>query len=162
MSRFINLIVVHCSATKRGQTQDIGNGQESINAAIIDHWHKERQWKGIGYHYVIREDGVLEKGRDLSEIGAHVHGFNINSVGICMVGGLDVNGEPDNNFSPVQFTTLRTLLDTLHELIPEAQILGHRDLSPDVNGDGIIEPWEWMKACPCFDVDQWYFDGVMS
>ncbi|PWL81412.1 MAG: N-acetylmuramoyl-L-alanine amidase, partial [Prevotellaceae bacterium] len=23
--------------------------------------------------------------------------------------------------------------------------------SPDLNGDGIIEPWEWMKACPCFD-----------
>ena len=21
----------------------------------------------------------------------------------------------------------------------------------DLNGDGIIEPWEWMKACPCFD-----------
>jgi hypothetical protein len=33
-------------------------------------------------------------------------------------------------------------------------VLGHRDFSPDLNGDGLITPNEWMKACPCFDVSK--------
>ena len=43
------------------------------------------------------------------------------------------------------------LLQQLREQFPDAMICGHRDFSPDLNGNGIIEPWEWMKACPCFD-----------
>lgn len=160
--RPINMIVVHCSATKRGMTQNIGQGHEPINARVIDHWHKERNWSEIGYHFVIREDGVLETGRALNKVGAHAYGHNKYSIGICMVGGLDVNAEPAPNFAPKQFETLRSLLDTLHALLPDAEILGHRDLSPDIDGDGVIEPWEWLKACPCFDVEQWYYDGVLS
>ncbi|MDA5624327.1 N-acetylmuramoyl-L-alanine amidase, partial [Pasteurella multocida] len=34
-------------------------------------------------------------------------------------------------------------------------ICGHRDLSPDLNGDGTITPNEWLKDCPCFDVWEW-------
>lgn len=154
--RSINMVVVHCSATKRNQTQNIGQGHEPIGSRVIDHWHKERGWSGIGYHFVIREDGVLETGRPLAKAGAHAYGYNKHSIGVCMVGGLDINGSPDNNFAPKQFETLRSLLDALQFAFPEASILGHRDLSPDVNGDGIIEPWEWLKACPCFDVKQWY------
>lgn len=32
------------------------------------------------------------------------------------------------------------------------RVVGHRDLSPDVNGNGVVEPEEWVKVCPCFDV----------
>ena len=42
----------------------------------------------------------------------------------------------------------------LLEVFPGCRVCGHRDLSPDRNGNGEIEPEEWMKACPCFDAEQ--------
>jgi hypothetical protein len=36
--------------------------------------------------------------------------------------------------------------------------MGHRDLSPDLDGNGHIEPDEWMKQCPGFDVLMDYWD----
>lgn len=35
---------------------------------------------------------------------------------------------------------------------PEAKVAGHRDLSPDRNNNGEVEPMEWTKQCPCFEV----------
>ena len=81
--RNIDSIIVHCSATKAGQ---------DFTAADIDCWHRERGFNGIGYHYVIRLDGKLEKGRDVSLAGAHCRGWNERSVGICYIGGVDENG----------------------------------------------------------------------
>jgi len=146
--RDIDLIVVHCSATKLGK---------HVNAAVIRGWHtsKPKNWSDIGYHNVILPSGTLETGRPLEKAGAHVRGHNANSIGICMVGGLDDRGQPKNNFTPAQFTTLRAYLDTLVHMYPNARIVGHRDLSPDSDGDGEIEEWEWMKSCPCFDVKRW-------
>ena len=43
----------------------------------------------------------------------------------------------------------------LKERYPQARICGHRDLSPDINGDGTIEPNEWLKTCPGFTVADW-------
>ena len=71
--RNIDSIIVHCSATKAGQ---------DFTAADIDCWHRERGFNGIGYHYVIRLDGKLEKGRDVSLAGAHCRGWNERSVGM--------------------------------------------------------------------------------
>jgi N-acetylmuramoyl-L-alanine amidase len=147
MVREIDLIVVHCSATRPHQACDAG---------IIDEWHKAKGWDGIGYHAVIRTDGVLEAGRPLEKVGAHAYGHNLKSIGICMVGGMSEQMVPTNNFNQKQWTTLRTFLDMLHSVFPNARICGHRDLSEDVNGDGVIDPWEWMKDCPCFDVQEWY------
>jgi N-acetylmuramoyl-L-alanine amidase len=72
--RKIDLLVVHCSATVA--TADIG-------AAVIRDWHKQRGFKDIGYHYVIRRDGKIERGRPEQQVGAHVQGFNAHSIGIC-------------------------------------------------------------------------------
>ena len=76
--RKIDSIIVHCSATKAGQ---------DFTAADIDRWHRERGFNGIGYHYVIRLDGRLEKGREIDLAGAHCKGWNERSVGICYIGG---------------------------------------------------------------------------
>ena len=54
-------------------------------------------------------------------------------------------------FLEEQKASLFYLLQQLREQFSDAMICGHRDFSPDLNGNGIIEPWEWMKACPCFD-----------
>lgn len=126
-------LVVHCAATK--PTMDIGLRE-------IRQWHRERGWLDIGYHFVIRRDGKVETGRPHDVIGAHVEGHNYESLGICMAGGIDAKGKPENNFTPAQFESLRALLDKLKVDYPSAKIVGHRDLDP-------------KKACPSFDVASW-------
>lgn len=141
--RQIKHIVVHCSASK--------NGDPRVNAGVIDRWHRERGWKRIGYHYVIEVNGAVSIGRLEDEIGAHVEGSNAHSVGICMVG--------TDAFSRAQWEALKQLVDGLTFRYPGAQVLGHRDFSPDKDGDGIVEPWEWVKTCPGFDVAEWNARG---
>lgn len=146
----IKYIVVHCSATKKTRDK---------TALDIDAEHKKRGWSRIGYHYVIRRDGLLEKGRREDEVGAHVYGYNRKSIGVCLIGGLDERAQImegfEGTFTPEQAETLKEVLQSLQWKYPKAKILGHRDLSPDTNGDGTISRWEWVKNCPCFDVVSW-------
>lgn len=129
-------IAVHCAATKPSM---------NVGAADIDRWHRANGWACIGYHFVIRRDGTIEEGREVDVIGAHVAGWNHNSVGVCMVGGAtekDVN-VPENNFTPAQWASLKKLLGDLRKKYPKARIQGHRDF-PGVN-----------KYCPSFSVGDW-------
>lgn len=125
-------IIIHCSATK--PTMDIG-------ASDIDRWHRERGWLKIGYHYVIKRDGQLEEGRDIEDVGAHAKGHNASSVGICMVGGVDENMKPEDNFTDEQWITLETTVDMLEEKYSGVEVIGHNDVS--------------SKACPSFNVGDW-------
>ncbi len=128
-------VVIHCSATRA--IQDIG-------AADIRRWHKAKGWSDIGYHLVIRRDGRVEKGRALDAIGSHVKGHNANSVGICLVGGLNNDTyAPEANYTPAQWTALKATVADLLKRYPAARVLGHRDF-PGV-----------AKACPCFDAKPW-------
>jgi N-acetylmuramoyl-L-alanine amidase len=124
-------IVVHCAATKPSM---------NIGAKEIGQWHQQKGWLAIGYHYVIRRDGQLEIGRPREALGSHVRGHNDSSLGICLVGGIDDQGKPEDNFTAAQKVTLNGLLKELKSVhYPDAQIIGHRDLDPG-------------KACPSFDV----------
>jgi N-acetylmuramoyl-L-alanine amidase len=143
-------IVVHCAATR--PHMDIGVKE-------ITQWHRALGWATIGYHYVIRRSGRRELGRPQNLIGSHVKGYNAVSVGICLVGGVGMDGKPESNFTTEQFDSLRRLLLELQEMYPHAEILGHRDLSPDKNGDGKIDSRDWLKACPSFDVRGWFYGG---
>lgn len=128
-------IVIHCSASKPSM---------DVDAQVIDKWHRQFGWSRIGYAYVIKRDGEVEEGRDANAVGAHVKGYNSVSLGICMVGGVDEDMNPENNYTPEQWDSLVELLETLTAKYPDAEILGHRDF-PDVK-----------KACPCFDVREWW------
>ena len=148
--RKIDSIIIHCSATKTGQ---------DFTAADIDRWHRERGFNGIGYHYVIRLDGKLEKGRDVSLSGAHCKGWNERSIGICYIGGLDENGRLADTRTNAQKRVLYQMIMDLQREYNILQVLGHRNTSPDLNGDGIIEPYEYVKVCPCFDVREFLRNG---
>ena len=148
--RNIDSIIVHCSATKAGQ---------DFTATDIDRWHRERGFNGIGYHYVIRLDGKLEKGRDVTLAGAHCKGWNEQSIGICYIGGLDENGRPADTRTNAQKRVLYQIIIDLQREYNILQVLGHRDTSPDLNGDGVIEPYEYVKGCPCFDVKEFLRSG---
>ncbi|CAA0253986.1 N-acetylmuramoyl-L-alanine amidase [Tenacibaculum maritimum] len=145
--RRIKHIVVHCSATVEGR---------SFTAKDIDRWHKQRGWLGNGYHYVIGLDGTVEKGRPDWKIGAHVKGHNRNSIGVVYIGGLDKNFTPKDTRTQAQKEALCYLLKKLRSNYPEALIVGHRDFSKDLNGNGVIEPFEFSKSCPCFDAKEEY------
>lgn len=132
--RKIDKLIIHCAATKA--SMDIG-------AAEINKWHLQRGFKKIGYHYVIRRDGTIEKGRANAEIGAHATNHNKTSIGICLVGGIDASGKPEANYTPEQWKTLKELtvqIKTAYN-IKSANIIGHNQVA--------------KKACPCFDVPKW-------
>ena len=147
--RTITLIILHCSATPEGT--DIG-------AAKIDEWHRARGFAQIGYHWVVRLDGTIEQGRPEELTGAHCKNHNLHSIGVCYIGGLRraPKGDkkafyPADTRTPQQKQALEQLLKELHQRYPTALIVGHRDMSPDLNHDGRITPNEFIKACPCFD-----------
>ena len=145
--RTITDIVIHCTATRAWQ---------DYSADDIRRMHKARGWADIGYHYVVRLDGTIENGRDVDKIGAHVSGHNANSIGVVYVGGLDNQGKAKDTRTENQKNALLNLLLDLRQLYPNARISGHRDFSPDLNGNGTIEPSEWIKECPCFDAKSEY------
>lgn len=128
--RKIDLIVIHCSATR--PSMDVG-------AAEIKQWHKARGFRTIGYHYVVRLDGTIERGRSEYQMGAHCAGYNAFSLGVCYVGGLNQQGEPADTRTPAQRRSLQRLMNELKKKYPLARVVGHRDLNKH-------------KACPCFDV----------
>ena len=145
--RQINLIVVHCTASRNGKARPV---------AAIEADHRARGFSGIGYHYVIQPDGHVDLGRDEEQPGAHAKGFNAHSIGVCLVGGL---GGPDRLnpglYTMAQWDALRVTVRSLLDRYPGARVAGHRDLSPDLDGDGQVEPHEWLKKCPAFEVRDW-------
>ena len=162
MPRTITDIVIHCAATPNGKV---------ISREQIDAMHSQRGFKrqsaaitryqselkhalpSIGYHWVIELDGKIRTGRHQDEIGAHVQGSNAKSLGICLIG--------TDSFTLAQWSALKALVSTLRQNYPAARIRGHRDFSPDLDGDGVIERHEWLKICPGFDVQTW-LDGGMN
>lgn len=141
--RIINLIVVHCSATRKDCT---------LTTEDLEIMHLHRGFNGIGYHYYIRKDGSVHLTRPIERVGAHAKGFNANSIGICYEGGLDRRGRPADTRTLEQRASLRGLIYQLKQCFPGCRVCGHRDLSPDLNGNGEVEPAEWTKTCPCFEV----------
>ncbi len=133
-----NYLIVHCAATRPSQ---------NVGVREIRQWHKERGFLDIGYHFVIRRDGTLENGRDVSVVGAHVAGQNHDSVGICLVGGVNDKMQPEANFTPAQMHTLKEVLAGLQKEFPLAVIKGHHDFA--------------AKACPSFDVKRWLSKGEL-
>ena len=129
--RKITKIIVHCSDSSYG------------DANLIDYWHKQRGWRGIGYHRVIlngylartasyrpKYDGFVQAGRDLDEIGAHCKGENWDSIGICLIG--------KRLFTPSQ------LLIALPNLL--GMLMNTFNLTPqDIYGHGDFNP---QKTCP--------------
>lgn len=136
--RDIDTIVVHCADTPA--TMDIGVKE-------IRDWHVNgNKWNDIGYHFVIRRDGTVEEGRDISVIGSHVYGHNKKSIGICLVGGKPIKDQKlsIDMYTIDQLESLEKLIDELKDKLNNKKInvLGHCDLDSN-------------KTCPNFNVREW-------
>ena len=132
--REVNLLVVHCTATRCNKDFPVSTLRAS---------HKARGFADIGYHFYITRDGETHPCRPVHQIGAHATGWNDKSIGICYEGGLDENGRIADTRTYAQKCALLDLLRQLKTDYPKARILGHYQLSENVR-----------KACPCFDVQK--------
>ena len=131
-ARKINLLVLHCSDTRPDQDFTIEK---------LMHSHRAKGYGSYpGYHLYVRRDGTLFYCRPVAERGCHVKGYNTNSIGICYEGGHSSNPEAkyEDNRTAEQMVALDEVLRILHEIYPEARIVGHCELNP-------------RKACPCLD-----------
>ena len=144
--RKINMVIIHSSATQP---------KMNIGAKEIRQWHLKRGWQDIGYHFVIRRNGEIEDGRDLDsdgdifeEIGAHTVGYNKNSIGICLVGGVDAKLKAQNNFTDEQWRSLRNLLKVIKIDYRGVSIHGHNEFA--------------NTACPSFDVQEELKNGRLK
>lgn len=122
--RPVHVVFIHCSASDHAVHDD---------AAVIDQWHRQRGWRGIGYHFFIRSDGTIQRGRALEQIPAAQEGHNGGSIAICLHGF--------KTFAPAQFDALRRLADAMDTgYAGQGERLrwrGHREVA--------------AKLCPNFD-----------
>ena len=129
-------IIIHCAATKA--SMDIGYKE-------IRKWHVEDNgWDDVGYHFIIRRNGQLEKARPEGYSGAHAPSHNSRSIGICLVGGMADDGGPENNFTLEQFLTLKDLVNMIMDKYSDiTEVLDHCDVQ------------ENKLNCPGFNVKEW-------
>lgn len=160
MKKALKYLVIHCTATAEGR---------EVTAADIRRWHTSpvsqggRGWKQVGYTDLIHLDGKVVRLADNNEdawvdpweITNGAAGYNAVSRHIVYVGGCDKSMKPKDTRTAAQKNAMAKYVRKFHARHPGVRIIGHRDLSPDRNGNGVIEPNEWMKACPSFDVAAW-------
>lgn len=136
-------ITYHCTATPERRA-DSAEKIVGMDMAI---------YKQPSYHFVIELDGKVVQCLKLVELGAHVGLHNTGNIGVAYVGGTDAKGKGKDTRTWAQKQAMRKLDKELRALFPSiVRSMGHRDWSPDKDGDGKIEPHEWVKLCPCFDV----------
>lgn len=146
--RQIKRIFVHCTAGSQKQTL----------SSLEREFYVHKGWKNPGYHYVVFPDGNVVQMLDEEKVSNGVHGYNSTSINVAYVGGIDQNGKAIDNRTDQQKESLRSILKKLKAKYPKSMILGHRDISPDKNHNGKVDPWERIKACPCFDAITEYQD----
>lgn len=137
--RQLNKIILHCTGTKAKQKVDVHD---------IHRWHLARGWNGIGYHFVILQDGTIQKGRAIGKVGAHALNNNHDTVGVAYCGGVDKDLKPKDTMTKAQAESFRFLVKALR-LIHGDQIgvIGHNQVS--------------SKACPSFKVPNKFADLIL-
>lgn len=176
-----NLIIIHCSATPNGRALGgVVRGTYVPSVEVIDGWHRERGFRrdlasarrfnprllSVGYQFVIDVSGSVQSGRAVEERGAHTIGYNTAGIGVCMVGtdaftleqwlalNLCLRGDAGGGLARITGIPMKPPTRGPSGALGYG-VCGHRDCSPDLNGDGKIERSEWTKTCPGFDVAAW-------
>lgn len=143
--RNIKYIFVHCTAS-----------QQTATVHQILKEFTQRGWRIPGYHYIVDPKGMLTQLVAEDRASNGVKGYNAESINVAYIGGIDSKKKAIDNRTPEQKKTLLNILTRLKKKYPNAIIMGHRDISPDKNHNGIVDPWERIKECPCFNAKTEY------
>ena len=106
-----NKIILHHAEASKCTVEDIHS------------WHLNNGWAGIGYHYFIRKDGSVYKGRPDGAIGSHCQGSNTGSLGICFEGNYMKETIPT-----AQYNAGIDLIKYLRGKYGNLTIYGHKEL----------------------------------
>ena len=129
LRRSTNRVIVHHSASS------------DVSAATIHGWHLNQSWSGIGYHFVIRRNGNIERGRELSAIGSHSGPKgNGDSVGVCLTGNFEIDKPTAAQINSLVWLILKYLEPRYGNL----KVIGHRDVMATAC-PGKNFPWADLK-----------------
>jgi N-acetyl-anhydromuramyl-L-alanine amidase AmpD len=129
LRRSTNRVIVHHSASS------------DVSAATIHGWHLNQGWSGIGYHFVIRRNGNIERGRELSAIGSHSGPKgNGDSVGVCLTGNFEIDKPTAAQINSLVWLITRYLEPRYGNL----KVIGHRDVMATAC-PGKNFPWADLK-----------------
>lgn len=114
---------------------------EASNCTVedINRWHLNNGWTGIGYHYFVRKDGTIYRGRPENAIGAHAVGANTNSIGICAEGRYNVETMPE-----AQKNAIKELIADIKSRYGNLAVKGHKEVS-NTSCPGKNYPLEELK-----------------
>lgn len=101
---------------------------EKIGGDELRAIHMRKGLLDIGYHFVIRRDGIIDSGRPQFAVGNHTEGHDEDSIGICLIGGINGRYQHEDNFTQLQFRICKRLVTTLIQMYPEAEIHSHNEL----------------------------------
>lgn len=135
--KVLKRLIIHCSATRAAM---------DVTGDDIRKWHSARGWSQVGYSDLIKRDGTIEnlvpydedpyvQGHEITN-GAI--GYNEESRHVCLAGGVDDSGVPQDNFTQEQKQSLYNYICEFLAYHPNCEIIGHNEVS--------------NKACPSFNV----------
>ena len=104
-----HLILHHAAA--------VSETPEAIHA-----YHKSKGWAGIAYHYYVRKDGTVYRGRPENMRGGHTTNWNYCSIGICFEGNFETETMPE-----AQIKAGQELIDDIKARYPNIVIGRHKD-----------------------------------
>ena len=118
----------------------ICHNADASNCSIydIDRWHKNNGWAGCGYHFLVRKDGSIYRGRPENKLGAHTSNNNTGSLGICFEGKYNTETMPEAQLKAGQ-ELIAYLLNKYG--LTKANVYKHKDFNAtDCPGHNF--PWD--------------------
>lgn len=146
ITRDITEVVIHA-------TETVNN--KNIGSIEINNIHNSLGHDGIAFHYVIRRDGRLQRGRPVDQKGEHAptNGHNLYSIGVVMVGGLlasagsinPLENKSSGSFTQPQFDTLEKFLASFYRKFPGGQVFGHADVD-EIEEDPYFDVEDYIES----------------
>lgn len=132
------------SLTRRKSTKRVilhHSASPDVPASTIHGWHLGQKWAGIGYHFVIRANGAIERGRPEWAIGSHSGpAGNVDSIGIVLTGNFQYERP-----TAAQIESLVWLITQyLEPRYGNLDVIGHKDVMATAC-PGKNFPWEELR-----------------
>ncbi|UIY29158.1 N-acetylmuramoyl-L-alanine amidase [Neorhizobium galegae] len=136
-------VILHDSHTR----PDVCHTEDVPRWAVLAHEGGLRMGiLSIGYHYIVERDGTVVPCRERELIGSHTPGHNMDSIGVCLVGGREEEGgDGVDNFTQEQRNALLSLLHELRQAYPGIKLKGHSEVQRFRHRD--------HPPCPPLDMD---------
>lgn len=114
------------SLSKRASTKYIVLHHRAANGDVqgIHNTHLKNGWTGIGYHFYVKKDGSVYRGRPIDTVGAHTTDYNSVSVGVCFEGNFE-----NETMTDTQIKAGKDLISYLKSLYPSAEMKRHKDFN---------------------------------